>query len=211
MPPASYPPPASSSPSSGNYDFIINPPKASRTSLLSVKSSPAGRLLVVVGALFVIVIVTSLLFKVFGSSSTSLTTSLVSLTQSQNELIRVSSIGSQQVVSQNAKNLAIDVQLSLTSSQQQLISYLKHYSSAPSSKQLGLTQDKNTDQQLTAAQAAGTYDATFVSIILNGLNSYSATLARTYSAAKSQNLRQLLSNQYNSAQLLIIQAKQANS
>ncbi|HSW37632.1 MAG TPA: hypothetical protein VLG37_04675 [Candidatus Saccharimonadales bacterium] len=198
------PPPKGQNP----YDFIVNPAKPPKRSLLNGGTSLATRLLLAAAGLFILVILVAVVLRFFNGGSGTSSSSLLSLAQTQNELIRVSDAGFQAAKDPSTKNLAITAKLGLQSDQQELVNYLKTHGTKVTANKLGLLENKTTDQRLAAALSAGNYDSTFRNIMQSSLNSYSAALSRTYSATKNKATRQLLSDDYKAAQLLISQSQQ---
>src|ERR1035437_6449489 len=113
MPPQSSPNP--------DYNFFLSPPPAPKPSLLS-SASMKQRIIFVVGGGLILIIMVFVLYSVLTKKPS--ITSLVSLAQQQSEIIRVSTESSAGNTNQATKNLAINLQLALTTNQQQLLAYL---------------------------------------------------------------------------------------
>lgn len=153
--------------------------------------------------LIIIIIFASLL----GGSSSN-TAPLVTVAQEQTELVRVASLGAQKASDQSTQNLAYSISLSLTSANAQLLNYMaiNHHKLSP--KVLTLKHSSQTDRSLEAALSDSTFDSTLTDIIQSDLNSYMQSLKAAYEANPGPKGRQLLSNQYNGAQLLLKQSQQ---
>lgn len=199
--PEAAPPPTSQDP----YNFIFNPSAAPKKSLFGGGNSTTQRLLVVAAGLVVLLIAAIVFANVLGGGSN--TTSFLTIAQEQNELIRVANVGAPQIQSAAAKNFVTTTQLALTSDQQQLLAYMGQNGAKVNPKQLVLAQNSMTDKQLSAAQSVGNYDSTLVGILQTQLKDYSSELQRTYKQAKGPVGRQLLSDEYDHAQLLLQQSQ----
>lgn len=203
------PPPPSHTP---DYDFIVNPATAPKKSLIPLPTG--GSILqraAVVGGGLVILLIIIVIFVSLLSGSGNNTTPLVSIAQQQNELIRIATVGTLQTSDQAAKNFAVASQLSLTTDQQQLLTYLKGQGHKVSSKQLLATKSAKTDSELSAAQAASTFDSTFEQIMQTELTTYVQSLKTTFASTTGSNARKLLNNDYAAAVLLEQQLPSSSS
>jgi hypothetical protein len=190
----------------GQYEFIINPnlPKKSPMFSLSGGSSTLQRVAIAGGALVVLIILIIIGSSlIFGGSS--ITKSMISVAQAQQELIRINVIATSQAVSPSNINFAYAAQLSLTTEQQQTLAYLKTQGTKVGVKQLSLTANSATTKELTAAEAASTFDGTFDQVMQTELTSYSTLLKDTFNSATGPNARKLLNADYSAAQLLLKQ------
>lgn len=195
------------------YNFITNPEPPARQPLMSRfpgGNSIIARVGLVGGGLLVLFIIFSILRGLLGGSPT--LTSFITIAQDQQELIHLATNANlQQDLSTSNKNLAATMQLSLSSSQANLIKYFVANHKKINDKQLNLKVSKATDDQLTAAAAATTYNQTFQEIVQTKLTAYSKDLQQTYKQAKSKKGRALLKDGYNQAQLFQVQLTQATN
>ncbi len=130
---------------------------------------------------------------------------LVSIAHDQQELIRISTLGTKNVDESRMQNFAYNANISLTSAQQELLAHLAKTGEKLDPKKLTLSQDAKSDQALKAAEAANTYDATFGRIMLNGLSSYDKRLQQAEAASTSRSEKALLTKQHNANTLLLKQ------
>jgi hypothetical protein len=195
------------------YDFFLNPPPAPKKSKIPIPipnvpgtKDPFIRKVIMIGGggLLLIIIVAVLASLIFGGKNNSAT--LVTLAQQQNEMIRVATEAAPNISQQTAKNLDQDVGLSLTTSQEQLLAYLKNHGQKVGTKELALTQSTATDTQLTNAEAASNLDAVFTQIMQQQLQAYMQGIKQDYNASKNTALRQLLNTEYSVSVLLLNQA-----
>lgn len=200
-------------PAPGNYDFFLNPAQAPKPKKLpnvpGVRSPFLKRIILIVGGgIFLIIVIAILASVIFGSKSD---TGLLTAAQAQTELIRVATEGTQQATVQTAKNLAVTTQLALDTDQGQLLAYAAKHGTKISTRQLGLTKNAATDQQLSNAQAASNFDAVFAGVMQTGLQAYLTSIQQTFKATANKSEQQVLNTDYVHAKLLLTQANTAVS
>jgi hypothetical protein len=186
------------------YDFIMNPnqpvnkPPLLGGSFLPMRIALIGGGLVVL--MFAFIILRSLL------SGGSNVESFVSIAQQQQALLHViDSAAEQQNLTTSNKNFAATAEISLSSSQDQLIDYLKSNKAKLDVKTLNLKVSTKVDAELEAAAAATTYNETFKEIMKTKLTEYQASLQKIYEAAEGEKGRALLSSDFDQAELLLKQ------
>lgn len=192
------------------YEFL-NAPKQKRK-LLLVNGSFKQRLLVVVGGGIILIIAVYVLGSLL-KGGTSGTDYLISMAQQQNELVTIATAAESNTSTQQqtTKNLAINVELGLNSEQNQLIAYLKTIGVSVSSKVLNDTNSTALNNTLTTAQSSGNYDAVFIQVVTNELNTYVQTIKTAFSKTHNATGQNLLSKDYQAANLLLQQASSASS
>lgn len=204
--PYQVPPPQQPAP---NYDFILSPAAPPKRRPLG-GGSMLSRLLLVGGILVVLMIVFVVIKNL--ASGPSNYPVLLTVAQDQQELIHLSTAaGQQQTLATAAKNFATTAQFGLTSQQAQFTDYLKKNGHHVPAKTLNLKISKTTDDQLAAAASAGTYGQTFKEVMQSQLTTYSQDLKRAYAQTTGRKGRQLLSNDYDAAQLLLQQLSSPQS
>lgn len=193
---------------SNQYDFIMQPGSAARRTMPFPVSSTnkTTKLLIVAAGLVVLVLLFGIVSSLLSKPAPS-TADLIKAAQEQTELIRVAHIGDTNAVGATALNNALTTETTLGSANQQLLTYLAKQHVTVSAKTLALTQNKQTDAQLSSALAASTFDTTFEDILQLQLQAYQATLKAAYTANPGPNGRQLLSQQYLGAGLLLEQSQ----
>ena len=207
-PPPADVPPAQQGP---NYNFIMEPPKPERRSLLPTNSGPAIRIALILGGVLVVfvifAVIKSLLFSSGGNKQ-----ALITVAQDQQAIIHIvtnATTGTQgqqpAVLSASNQSFAITTQLKINSAQTQLLTYLKANHVKASTKVLGLKVDAATDQQLSAAAANSTYDSTFQQVMQAKLNDYQSALDAAYKQTSGPNGRKLIKQEFQGAQLLLTQ------
>lgn len=203
LPPGATPPPAGEQ---SQYDFIMNPQQPKRPGFFA-GTGTLGRVLLVVVGLFVLLVLFIGAKNLLAGSNLSVP-DMVAVAQDQQEIIHLATNGYQNVDTSDLKNFSVTTELSVTSEQQDLLNYLKTYGHKVSDKQLNLKVSQATDDQLTSAQAASTFDSTYTSIMQNQLTTYQAALKTAFASTKGPKGRALLSQQYTDAGLLLKQLGQ---
>lgn len=195
---------------SNSYDFFMNnqhSPK--KPALLSGNRSFKQRIIIVVGGGLLLIILVIIGAAFIGGTPN--TASLTTLAQQQNELITLSGSASTLATQPTTQNLAVNINLGLTTEQQTLLAYLKTHGDSVSSKTLSVGNSATATSQLTAATSAGNYDSVFIQLMQSQLSSYSSSLKQIYMQSSSVTQRQLLNTDYIDAQILIDQANSSAS
>lgn len=158
-----------------------------------------------IGAIVLIILISTLL----GNNTSA--GGLITIAQEQNELIRVSTEATGNASLQGTQNLIANIELSITTEQQDLLAYLKSIGKEPSQSTLALTKNSATDSALTTAQTNGNYDSTFMTIIRGELRAYSIALKQTFASTTNTAQRQLINNDYKAANILIAEANSTSN
>lgn len=210
------PPPAPAQPPQGpqpqpqpqgpnqQYDFILDnqPPKGGGFNATS--TSMLQRALIVGGGLVVLIILAVVFINILSGGNNHAAT--IKVAQEQTEIARVATeAATQQSIDETTKDVALTAQLSITSDQQQLLALLAKEGVKPDTKQLALLKNSQTDSQLSTAEQAGTYGSTFLTVLKADLAGYQTSLKQAFNGSHSKSERQLLSNAYDSATLLLEQ------
>lgn len=207
-------PPPQTGPNDGHsghnpYDFIVNPNAQTRPGLnfALLNGSLLTRVALLGGALVVIMIVAAVLISSFSPKGP--TTGMISIAERQQEMIRVSSnaLQNQQIVSADAMNFVANVEASVTSSQMQVTGYLSAHGKKLNNKALSLDQSSATDAQLANAATANNFDSAITQNMIDQLQTYESLLQTTFNQTSSIEAKAVLQSSYNSANLLLKQAK----
>lgn len=162
MPPKSNYPPASDP---NSYGFIFNNKTSSKGSRLPKLNVP--RPVKIFGLVCIFFLVLILVLGLRGKSSNS--SGLLDIAARQHEILRVSSLADEDVKDQQIKNLIASVKATLTSEQQETISYLGVKEKSGS---LNKYLDESTDAQLKAAVSNNTIDGTYLTYLKQSLIAY---------------------------------------
>jgi hypothetical protein len=156
----------------------------------------------VVGGAIVLMIVAAVVLNALVPNKSSVA-ELTTIAEEQQELIRVATLGANQATGQDTKNFATTVQLGITSSQNDVLSYLASHGHKLTTKQLTLKRDAATDQLLTAATATSTFDTALSHNLIDQLHTYQTSLQNTYKTAGNAAAKTLLQKNYSAATLLL--------
>ena len=215
IPPQPAAGPEPTSPTQEPYGFITNTPPPVKTSFsLFGGRSLAIRLAIIGGGLIALLIVFTIFKGLLGGGFN--LPPFVTVLQDQQELIHLSSAAlqpqnGQTTLSVSDQNFVATTQVSMTSAQTQLKTYLTQNNQKVPPNQLTLRVSTTTDSQLTSAQAAGNYTAVFQQVMSNELNTYGSDLRQAFIKTPGKKGRALLSSDYAQAVLLLKQLNQAGS
>jgi hypothetical protein len=185
------------------YAFIMNPATKPKRGLVGGGDSFVKKILVIVGGAIILIIVLVFLVNIiFGSKGN--TAELVSMVQSQQELIRVSQKGTQ-ANNQVTKNVAINTTLGMTTQQKEWIVFLKKYGITVDEKTIILKRDSKTDQRLKSAQDNSTFDIVFTQTLAAQLQAYRTSLQTLYKHTTNTEERDLIRNHFDQIGLLLKQ------
>ncbi|HSH55863.1 MAG TPA: hypothetical protein VK983_03485, partial [Candidatus Limnocylindrales bacterium] len=195
----------SAQPQQNPYDFFLEQPAAKKTSFI-----PGGSLStpvkIVIFLLGVAGLVVGLLmaYAIFLKPPDNIA-ELTAVANQQQELIRVGGLAKSNVDDIPVQNFAANANISLTSAQKDLLGQLSTRGKKLDPKKLTAAQDAQTDEALTAAEAANSYDTTYLAIMQNGLTKYQTQLAAAHKASASKSEKELLTKQHEGAGLLLKQ------
>jgi hypothetical protein len=195
--------------SQGNpYDFILNPdqPKKQRKMLGGGNSFIRTIIFIVAGTITLLIVAAIIINALAPKKVTD--KDLISLAQTQAEMMRISNQAGTQAKQQTTRNLASTVQYTMATQQKQTVDKLAAMGVKVQAKQLALKQDATTDQKFTTAKATSTYDQTYTEIIQEQLTAYANTL-KSLNDIASASERDRLSDYYQQTQLLISQVPYA--
>ncbi|HUP26673.1 MAG TPA: hypothetical protein VM124_03460 [Candidatus Limnocylindrales bacterium] len=205
-PPA--PPPLPVTPSHNPYDFITQPSAPVRRSWLPGGNSKKKRILIIAIGAFILLLMVVGVVGLLGSGDDGLKADYVSLAQQQAELIRVSDIGISKARGTEAKNLAVTTKYSILSEQTAILSQAKKARAQTDPKIIAAGKDNKTDTQLTTASQTNQFDEVFIKIMKANLKKYQQTLKKVHDETTDKKTRDVLSQDYANAALLIGEPKQ---
>ena len=192
------------SPGHNPYEFIMAPnTKPKRAGFNPNTSSLLLRVGLVLGGLTVLVLVAVILFSVFSPKGS--TPGLTQTAERQQEIVRIATAAALKVSGQDATNFVTNVNVSVTSEQQQVLNYLAGHGVKVDKKTLALYQDPSTDTLLSNALSAGNYDTVAAQTLASQLQTYAALLHTTYSQTSNKQAKQLIQNCYDSTTNLLKQ------
>lgn len=184
-----------------DYNFIMNPAPKAKKRLFSGGDKKQRLLMGIIAGGLAVLVLGILLSSLFGGGSNS-NDRLVGLIQRQTELVRVAELGQKDASATDAKNLAVNVKLSMLSAKNATTAALTKNGGKLNSKEVGLLKNTKTDETLAAAKQANRYDETFVSTLQSELTTYQQELSDVFEVAASQAEKALLQDLYNQTKVL---------
>jgi hypothetical protein len=192
-------PPAGPNP---DYGFIMSPEATPPKRKLPGANSLLAKIVIVAGALILLLIIFSVVRGLLKGSNNF--PEYTSLAQDQQSMVHITTDAANQTsISTTNKNFAVTAQTSLSSDQTQILKYLAQNKVKVKQKTLNQKIDPAVDKQLDDAVATNSYDSTFKQVMQAKLTAYTQKLKSTYNHTKGKHGRQLLSQEYANAQLLI--------
>lgn len=158
--------------------------------------------MIIVGGVAVVVVALVMMVGSFISNvGKADTEALIAAAKQQQELIRISKIGSDKAKTQAAKNIAVTTLLALESEQDEMQEAIKTAGLNPK-KILTGGADSKTDQALTAAEQNNRFDEEFLKVMTTSLTNYQKSVKAAYDGATSTKLKTALTAQFESANTL---------
>jgi hypothetical protein len=184
-----------------DFDFMLKQDKpAKRGLLMPALPKPAKIGLSVLGAIIVVIIISSLLS---GRKSGSTTAFEGALARAQ-ETLRVTTFVQQKLSLKDPQTqaLAATVNSALSSDKQQITSYLAQNHINVSAAQLAADTDKTTDTSLQSAAQNNSLDAAYVNYLKSALGKYATDLQNTYKLT-GPNGKKILAGTFESTRTLL--------
>jgi len=166
-------------------------------------SSLPQKLLVIVGGAVVLIIVMWIIGSILGGGGGN-TATLTKLVQQEQEIARVAGLGVE-AGRTDIRNAAINIQLSLSSQQQQWVQTLTNQGTKLGDEQKNALLNAATDQQLESAKTNNSFDKTLSDILQSYLNDYSQALKTAFDATSNPEVQVQLQSHYQQVQLLLEQ------
>lgn len=133
--------------------------------------------------------------------------SLVSIAQTQQEIIRVTTQIDKKLTNSDLVNYVVNVNMSVGSDQAATIKYLSTRKFQIPPKTLPQKADSKTDTLLSEARATNTLDVTAHQAVQKLLVDYQKELSSTYKTVTGENAKKLLQTNYDHVTLLITQGE----
>jgi len=166
-----------------DFDFMLKDRPAARSGLTLPGLNlprPLKITLLAVGAIILLIIISSVLRGRGGGS----TTAIAGVLARSQETLRVTQLVQQlQLKDPETQDLSATVSNALTSDQVQLKQYLARNHASVSAVQLAADTDKTTDSSMQAAQQNDTLDSTYITYLKNSLARYEQDLQNAYKLA----------------------------
>ena len=205
--PASGQPPIPHNPGAPDdpYRFIMEPPKPAKGPRVpGISSNPfLMKIVFLVGGAVILLFIVAFVVNIFFGNKTNIQ-DIVNIAATEQEIIRVSGKGVN-ASDQSVKNAAITTQATLTTQQQEWITFLAKHGRKATPKELALKKSTAADTRLTQAQATSTFDLAFTQVMRAQLQSYGSELKTAYTNATNTQEKTLLEKDFKAAALLLEQ------
>jgi hypothetical protein len=185
-----------------SYDFITKPPTTQKTA-----SSVKQKLPLITGGSVALLITLFIILSLFSGSPSNKDT-LLKISQQQTEIARVAVLGTKDA-DQTTKNIAYNVNFSLSSDKAKLLQALAQNGVTFKDKETAAGANPKTDELLDSALAASNFDETFLKIVDTGLADYQATLEDAHKNTKNEAIKKSLVESYKHSELLRTQITSA--
>lgn len=195
----------------GQFDFILNGNQKPKKTLIPQANSRKKRILFAAVGGGILLLLAIILIAILSSSGKAATKTLTALAQTQTEIIRVSTDGSQHARGLPAQSYSATVQAAITTNEQQTVQYLATKKVKLKDKDLAKGQNAKTDAALKSADQAGRYDEELVSILEKSVAAYRNDISKAYKASSSKGEKQLLQKLFDQTTILIKNQPATNS
>lgn len=201
MPPLTqFPAPASQQPEKSPYDFFMEQQQQKR-SLFSGGGMGGTKMLLLVSGIVLLLIIFGIIGIALLGPKDDIAPELA-VAQTQQEIVRVAADGAKNAKAGNLQNFAVTASLSVTSAQQEYLTFFASHGVKIGEKELALGRNAKTDQALAAALGANTYDTTFITVMRSELDSYETKLRAIAAKVTTKQAKELIQKLYDSAKLL---------
>lgn len=166
------------------YEFITNPEKSSQRQI-NFGNTPQQRMLIIGVGLVFLIIVFIFLFSILNRASNAQKDKLISLAQTQTEIVRVAKIAEDQSDNLDTRAFAVNTKLTLQSDLQDTEQSLAKRGVKLKDKTLALKKDESIDKKLEEAANNNQFDETFVPLVQDKLRQYQSMAKEVYNGAAS--------------------------
>ena len=187
-------------PGQNPYDFITSPGAPRRGGLIG--DSKQKRIIIAAAGGIFLIFAALIVFALLSSAGKGDSQAVLTAAKQQQELIRISENATKNARSNTTKNLAVTMQLSLTSDQADLQAIAKKQGVKIGPKDLVVGNAK-TDLQLTEAVQANRFDEVFTGIAHEQLLVYQASLKKLHDGAPDKASKDTLAKLFENAGILL--------
>jgi hypothetical protein len=187
------------------YEFITSPQKQSKFRL-NFGNTKGQRIIIVAVSFVLLIIIFFILSSILNSSSNAQKERLISLAQTQTEIIRVSELADKQSSDIDTRASAIITKMTVETDLQETNLALERKGTELNSKALSLKENEGTDKELEDAFANNMFDEEFNTIIRQQLEDYQ-TLIQVAHASSSGTEKQNLAQSFDEIGLLLERVK----
>jgi hypothetical protein len=176
------------------YDFILKGNQKPKKSLLPSGSSRKNRIILVAGGGLALLFLLIIIMTVISSNSSKSTKGLIEIAQSQTEITRISTNGSNLSRNTTVKGFSESVNLTISTGLIETTKYMSSHGNKVKTKTLSLTKSAQTDAALKSASESGRYDDELLKTLEKELSDYKVLIGQTYKQATIKSQKTLLQN-----------------
>ena len=173
--------------SNNEYDFILNPQKQPRPPLVDLSGTSMIKKILIfsVGIIFLFILIASGL-SFLNKSSNAQGQKLLGIVQAQAEIVRVATAAQEKITSKELLYRTINVQYSVSSSQQQLTGTLSGRGMKIDAKKLAQGQNPQNDATLLEGEQNAKFDETYEALLTQQLQNYYLQLKDAYNSSSAK-------------------------
>lgn len=193
-------------PTGKRYAFFLDEHSKPKSKLGFVTDGSKRTKIIVLAVLSVVLLIAgAVIVSSLGSSDAEDTSgTYAGIILDQQEILRINTLAQPLVDASSLKYYIPTAQTTIGAAQAELITYAGKHNKAIFPKALSIYKaNPKTDEALAAAQASGTYDATFTSLMGDILNNYQADLQQIRTTTTDPAVQGVISKDYDGATLLI--------
>ncbi len=186
----------------GGYEFLQEQPKQKR-GLTGGGSSKQKRIIIAAVSALVLIIIGFVFMNFLNNANKPKTELLLKVLQDQQEIIRISELGTQRSKSSDVKGYALIVKSTVQTDQSSLIALVKKAGVKTDAKTLALGMNSKNDKALDAAEQVSKLDETLLDMIHTILGSYQKDLQLAYQGNFGNNTKASLTTAFENSKLLL--------
>ena len=192
---------SAATPTSGRYDFFLDPDKPKKAPVSGVDAG-FKKILILAGGFIAVLIFAAIVLTASRSNNDAAITLSYLITTQQN-IINTSDTAKTSLNSTSLVNFATTAKVSTKSDQNKMIAYVASRGIKTDPKTLQAFSDPKVDEALKAAAAAGTYDATFRKTMQTMLTDYAANLKKIHDLSTVESERDITKKDSEAVTLLL--------
>lgn len=184
------------------YGFIMNPDKPPRKPVIDLGGSGMlQRALLFGGGIIILITLLIMGMNFLNRASKAQGEKLLEVVQMQNEIVRISTAAQEKITDKDLLYRAINTQISVNSSKQDLIAALSKRKVKVDEKKLEKTQNAQNDALLVEGEQSGNFNAAYEKLLDKQLSDYQIALQAAYDGSSTTE-KEVIQNSFNQLKLL---------